>query len=201
MPVKDTGFCPKGAHTAPAGETYHRPPPSSKEPKTAPQIHGNICPAKIKASAIQVEMIRSGTKSNSLPNFQIALYENLVHQLERRGKQGTFQQCLSRRRIAPPRVVSPTWLFFIAQSGAFKGRQREGPPGDHRCRRHVHHGPLPVSPATTQSLSSRGNVHGKVPVLWRESQGPPTTSLKKAAHAANENFSSPHGKVMTSKSL
>lgn len=49
-----------------------------------PLSAGNNQPAKIKAMALQVEMIESD--EIQLPaEFQVALYENLVHQLEKRG--------------------------------------------------------------------------------------------------------------------
>jgi hypothetical protein len=47
-------------------------------------------PTKIKARAIQVEMIQSDEVS--LPaEFQIALYENLIHQLEKQGFQHVYR--------------------------------------------------------------------------------------------------------------
>jgi len=83
----------------------------------APQSPEHLS-AKIKASAIQVEMIRSD--EIKLPaQFQIALYENLVHQLE---KQGTFQHVYRDSDRTAANVA--TWLFSIARSGASRPAAR-----------------------------------------------------------------------------
>jgi hypothetical protein len=79
----------QGAHTGVAAE------PNATGASSGNSLHGEQTPgqtkeqqpAKIKASAIQVEMIQSD--EIKLPaEFQIALYENLVGQIE---KQGKFQ--------------------------------------------------------------------------------------------------------------
>jgi len=73
-----------GAHTAATGQPA-TDAPSTKEQNTL-QFPEHLS-GKISASAIQVEMIQSN--EIKLPaEFQIALYENLVHQIE---KQRTFQ--------------------------------------------------------------------------------------------------------------
>ena len=77
----------QGAHTLPVAEANAVLLPSNalrdKEENVPTNLDGKS--AKIRASAIQVEMIQSD--EIKLPaEFQIALYENLVRQLEKEGK-------------------------------------------------------------------------------------------------------------------
>ncbi len=71
--------------------------------------------AKIKAAAIQVEMIQSD--EIKLPaEFQVALYENLIHQLEKNSRNRDFCMCIATATAT--QGVSRTSLFFIARFGA-----------------------------------------------------------------------------------
>src|SRR6266436_9593936 len=82
--VMKTELVSEGAHDIPTGERTTATPFSKEQ--NVPQSPEHVS-AKINASAIQVEMIQSD--EIKLPaEFQIALYENLVHQIE---KQRTFQ--------------------------------------------------------------------------------------------------------------
>jgi len=74
-----TQLVSEGAHTATTGEPTTAIPSSNEQNATQSPEH---LPGKIKASAIQVEMVQSD--EIKLPaEFQIALYENLVHQIEK----------------------------------------------------------------------------------------------------------------------
>jgi hypothetical protein len=85
------GIVAQGPRAAPTAEIEINvvPTPSNSSPNKAESASASQeqKPAKIKASAIQVEMIQSD--EIKLPaEFQVALYENRVHQLE---KQEKFQ--------------------------------------------------------------------------------------------------------------
>src|SRR6267143_1510975 len=79
-----TALLAQGAHT---GEPSAVPASSGNSPvkEEKPALSQERQSAKIKASAIQVEMIQSD--EIKLPaEFQVALYENLIRQLEKHGK-------------------------------------------------------------------------------------------------------------------
>ncbi len=79
-----TALLAQGAHT---GEPSAVPSSSGNSPnkEEKPALSQENQSAKIKASAIQVEMIQSD--EIKLPaEFQVALYENLIRQLEKHGK-------------------------------------------------------------------------------------------------------------------
>jgi len=79
-----TALLAQGAHT---GEPSAAPASSGNSPvkEEKPALSQERQSAKIKASAIQVEMIQSD--EIKLPaEFQVALYENLIRQLEKHGK-------------------------------------------------------------------------------------------------------------------
>src|SRR6266852_579936 len=79
-----TELLAQGAHTR---EPSAVPPSSNNSPnkEEKPALSQEHQSAKIKASAIQVEMIQSD--EIKLPaEFQVALYENLIRQLEKHGK-------------------------------------------------------------------------------------------------------------------
>jgi hypothetical protein len=79
-----TELLAQGAHT---GKPSAVPASSGNSPnkEEKPALSPEHQPAKIKASAIQVEMIQSD--EIKLPaEFQVALYENLIRQLEKHGK-------------------------------------------------------------------------------------------------------------------
>jgi len=178
-----TQLVSEGAHATPAGEPTTAAL-SSKE-QNAPQSPEHLS-AKIKASAIQVEMIRSD--EIKLPaQFQIALYENLVHQLE---KQGTFQHVYrdgdrTAASVADLVVLHSTVRGFKA--GSERARQVTTVAGATSITVHCQFTSYDAKPLLER------DVHGKVRFFGGNLKATHDFA-KKAAHAANENFSSPHGK-------
>jgi hypothetical protein len=178
-----TQLLSEGVHTAPAGEPTTAA--SSNKEQNAPQSTEHLS-AKIKASAIQVEMIRSD--EIKLPaQFQIALYENLVHQLE---KQGTFQHVYRDGDRTAASVADLVVLHSTVRG--FKA-------GSERARQVT-----TVAGATSITVHCQFTGPDAKPILARDVRGKVRffggnlkatyDFAKKAAHAANENFSSPHGK-------
>jgi hypothetical protein len=178
-----TQLVSEGAHATPAGEPTTTA--SSSKEQNAPQSTERLS-AKIKASAIQVEMIRSD--EIKLPaQFQIALYENLVHQLE---KQGTFQHVYrdgdrTAASVADLVVLHSTVRGFKA--GSERARQVTTVAGATSITVHCQFTSYDAKPLLAR------DVHGKVRFFGGNLKAT-CDFAKKAAHAANENFSSPHGK-------
>ena len=74
-------------------------------------------PPKIKAAAIQVEMIQSD--EIKLPaEFQIALYENLIRQLEKQGGLSKSIATVTAEPRAPPTSSSFTARFAASRRAA-----------------------------------------------------------------------------------
>ncbi len=178
-----TQLVSEGAHATAAGEPTTAA--SSSKEQNAPQSTEHLS-AKIKASAIQVEMIRSD--EIKLPaQFQIALYENLVHQLE---KQGTFQHVYrdgdrTAASVADLVVLHSTVRGFKA--GSERARQVTTVAGATSITVHCQF----TSPDAKPLLER--DVHGKVRFFGGNLKAT-YDFAKKAAHAANENFSSPDRK-------
>src|SRR5712671_24524 len=178
-----TQLVSEGAHATPAGEPTTAA--SSSKEQNAPQSTEHLS-AKIKASAIQVEMIQS--HEIKLPSeFQIALYENLVHQLE---KQGTFQHVYrdgdrTAASVADLVVLHSTVRGFKA--GSERARQVTTVAGATSITVHCQFTSYDAKPLLER------DVHGKVRFFGGNLKAT-YDFAKKAAHAANENFSSPHGK-------
>jgi len=178
-----TQLVSEGAHATAAGEPTTAA--SSSKEQNAPQSPEHLS-AKIKASAIQVEMIRSD--EIKLPaQFQIALYENLVHQLE---KQGTFQHVYrdgdrTAASVADLVVLHSTVRGFKA--GSERARQVTTVAGATSITVHCQFTSYDAKPLLER------DVHGKVRFFGGNLKAT-YDFAKKAAHAANENFSSPHGK-------
>jgi len=178
-----TQLVSEGAHATAAGEPTTAA--SSSKEQNAPQSPEHLS-AKIKASAIQVEMIRSDEVK--LPaQFQIALYEKLVHQLE---KQGTFQHVyrdgdLTAASVADLVVLHSTVRGFKA--GSERARQVTTVAGATSITVHCQFTSYDAKPLLER------DVHGKVRFFGGNLKAT-YDFAKKAAHAANENFSSPHGK-------
>ena len=178
-----TQLVSEGAHATPAGEPTAAA--SSSKEQNAPQSPEHLS-AKIKASAIQVEMIQSN--EIKLPaEFQIALYENLVHQLE---KQGTFQHVYrdsdrTAANVADLVVLHSTVRGFKA--GSERARQVTTVAGATSITVHCQFTSYDAKPLLER------DVHGKVRFFGGNLKAT-YDFAKKAAHAANENFSSPHGK-------
>jgi hypothetical protein len=172
-----------GAHTTPAGEPTTAAPSSNE--RNAPQSPEHLS-AKIKASAIQVEMIQSD--EIKLPaEFQIALYENLVHQIE---KQRTFQHVY--RDGDRTAATAPDLVVLHSTVRGFKA-------GSERARQVT-----TVAGATSITVHCQFTGPDAKPLLERDVSGKVRffggnlkatyDFAKKAAHAAHENFSSPDGK-------
>ncbi len=178
-----TELVSEGAHTIPTGERATATP-SSKEQNAAPSPEH--LSAKINASAIQVEMIQSD--EIKLPaEFQIALYENLVHQIE---KQRTFQHVYrDGERTA---ASAPDLVVLHSTVRGFKASSE-------RARQVT-----TVAGATSITVHCQFTSPDAKPLLARDVKGKVRffggnlkatyDFAKKAAHAANENFSSPDRK-------
>ena len=139
-------------------------------------------PTKIKARAIQVEMIQSDEVS--LPaEFQVALYENLIHQLEKQGFQHVYRDGdRNAMRIADLVVLHSTVRRF--KEGSERARQVTTVSGATSITVHCQFS----SPDGTSLLER--DVNGKV---WFFGGNLKATYdfAKKAARVAHENFSSP----------
>ena len=143
-------------------------------------------PAKIKAAAIQVEMIQSD--EIQLPaEFQIALYENLIRQLE---KQGGFEHVY---RDGDRRAASASDLVILHSTvHGFKA-------GSERTRKVT-----TVAGATSISIHCQFTSPDAKSLLDRDVSGKVRffggnlratyDFAKKAAHVAHENFSLPDHK-------
>jgi hypothetical protein len=178
-----TELVSEGAHTTTTGEATTATL-SSKE-QNAPQSPEHLS-AKIKASAIQVEMIQSD--EIKLPaEFQIALYENLVRQIE---KQGTFQRVYrdgdrTASSVADLVVLHSTVRGFKA--GSERARQVTTVAGATSITVHCQF----TSPDAKPLLER--DVNGKVRFFGGNLKATDDFA-KKAAHAVHENFSPPEGK-------
>ncbi len=178
-----TQLVSEGVHPTPSGEPTTAA--SSSKEQNGPPSPEHLS-AKIKASAIQVEMIRSD--EIKLPaEFQIALYENLVHQLE---KQQTFQHVY---RDGDRTAASVADLVVLRSTvRGFKA-------GSERARQVT-----TVAGATSITVLCQFTGPDAKPLLARDVNGKVRffggnlkatyDFAKKAAHAAHENFSSPDRK-------
>jgi hypothetical protein len=154
--------------------------PSSKEQNALP--FPEHLSGKINASAIQVEMIQSD--EIKLPaEFQIALYENLVHQIE---KQRTFQHVY--RDGDRTAASAPDLVVLHSTVRGFKA-------GSERARQVT-----TVAGATSITVQCQFTGPDAKPLLARDVNGKVRffggnlkatyDFAKKAAHVAHENFSS-----------
>ena len=178
-----TQLVSEGAHTTTTGQPT-TDAPSSKE-QNALQFPEHLS-GKINASAIQVEMIQSD--EIKLPaEFQIALYENLVHQIE---KQRTFQHVY--REGDRTAASTPDLVVLHSTVRGFKA-------GSERARQVT-----TVAGATSITVHCQFTGPDAKPLLARDVNGKVRffggnlkatyDFAKKAAHAAHENFSSPDTK-------
>jgi hypothetical protein len=143
-------------------------------------------PAKIKAAAIQVEMIQSD--EIKLPaEFQVALYENLVRQLE---KKGGFQKVFrdgDRNTAGAANLVVLHSTVRGFKAGSERARQVTTVAGATSITIHCQF----TSPDGTSLLER--DVNGKVRFFGGNLRAT-YDFAKKAAQVAYENFSSPdHG--------
>ncbi len=178
-----TELVSEGAHAIPTGERTTATPFSKEQ--NVPQSPEHVS-AKINASAIQVEMIQSD--EIKLPaEFQIALYENLVHQIE---KQRTFQHVYrdgDRTAASAPDLVVLHSTVRGFKAGSERARQVTTVAGATSITVHCQF----TSPDAKPLLAR--DVKGKVRFFGGNLKAT-YDFAKKAAHAANENFSSPDRK-------
>ena len=178
-----TQLVSEGAHTAPTGEPTTTIPPSNEQ--NAAQYPEHL-PGKIKASSIQVEMVQSD--EIKLPaEFQIALYENLVHQIE---NQRTFQHIYrdgDRTAVSVPDLVVLQSTVRGFRAGSERARQVTTVAGATSIRVHCQFTGPDAKPILAR------DVNGKV-WFFGGNLNATYDFAKKAAHAAHENFSSPDGK-------
>ena len=139
-------------------------------------------PAKIKASALQVKMIQSD--EIKLPaEFQVALYENLIRQLEKSGFSHVYRDGdRNAASVAELVVLHSTVRGFKA--GSEKARQVTTVSGATSITVHCQF----TSPDGTSLLER--DVNGKVRFFGGNLKAT-YDFAKKAAHVANENFSTP----------
>ncbi len=165
----------QGAHTA-TGEEHNTTPVPADEKS----------PTKIKAAAIQVEMIQSD--EIKLPaEFQIALYENLIRQLE---KQGGFEHVYrdgDRRAAGASDLVVLHGTVRGFKAGSEKARKVTTVSGATSVTIHCQF----TSP-DGKSLLER-DVSGKVRFFGGNLRAT-YDFAKKAAHVAHENFTNPDHK-------
>jgi hypothetical protein len=178
-----TQLVSEGAHTATTGEPT-TDAPSSKE-QNALQFPEHLS-GKINASAIQVEMIQSD--EIKLPaEFQIALYENLVHQIE---KQRTLQHVYrdgDRTAANVPDLVVLHSTVRGFKAGSERARQVTTVAGATSITVHCQF----TSPDAKQLLAR--DVNGKVRFFGGNLKAT-YDFAKKAAHVTHENFSSTESK-------
>jgi len=139
-------------------------------------------PAKIKAAAIQVEMIQSD--EIKLPaEFQVALYENLIRQLEKNGFTHVYRDGdRNATNVADLVVLHSTVRGFKA--GSERARQVTTVTGATSITVHCQF----TRPDGTSLLER--DVNGKVRFFGGNLKAT-YDFAKKAAHVAQENFSSP----------
>jgi len=139
--------------------------------------------AKIKASAIQVEMIQSD--EIKLPaEFQVALYENLLRQLEKqRGFQHVYRDGDRGAASATDLVVLHSTVRGF-KAGSERARQVTTIAGATSVTIHCQF----TSPDGTSLLES--DVNGKVRFFGGNLKAT-YDFAKKATHLAHENFTSP----------
>jgi hypothetical protein len=150
-----------------------------------PAHAGTSQPAKLKAAAIQVEMIQSD--EIELPaEFQVSLYENLIRQLDKQGFQHVYREGDSNAMaVADLVVVHSTVRRFKA--GSERARQVTTVAGATSITVHCRF----TSP--DGALLLERDVNGKVRFFGGNLKAT-YDFAKKAAHVAHENFVPPsHG--------
>jgi hypothetical protein len=174
-----TQLVSEGAHTATTGETTTAIPSSNEQNAMQSPERSS---GKINASAIQVEMIQSD--EIKLPaEFQMALYENLVHQIE---KQRTFQHVYrdgDRTAASAPDLVVLHSTVRGFKAGSERARQVTTVAGATSITVHCQ-----FTGPDAKPLLAR-DVNGKVRFFGGNLKAT-YDFAKKAAHAAHENFSS-----------
>jgi len=174
----------QGARTAPMGELNPIPSP----PNTPPNTEGMVStsqgekPVKIKVAAIQVKMIQSD--EIRLPaEFQIALYENLVRQIEKHGKFQHVYRDGDRNAISVPDLVVLRSTVRGFKAGSERARQVTTVVGATSIRVHCQ-----FTGTDGKALLER-DVSGKVRFFGGNLKAT-YDFAKKAARVTDENFSS-----------
>lgn len=148
----------------------------------APLLAQKSQPAKIKASAIQVEMIQSD--EIKLPaEFQVALYENLIRQLEKRGFSHVYRDGDRNAASVTDLVVLHTKVRGF-KAGSEKARQVTTVSGATSITVHCQF----TRPDGTSLLER--DVTGKVRFFGGNLRAT-YDFAKKAANVADENLFSP----------
>lgn len=147
-----------------------------------PLFAGKTQPVKITAAAIQVEMIQSD--EIKLPaEFQVALYENLIRQLEKKGFKHVYRDGdRSAANVADLVVLHGTVRGFKA--GSERAREVTTVSGATSITIHCQF----TKPDGTSLLER--DVNGKVRFFGGNLRAT-YDFAKKAANVAHENFSSP----------
>jgi hypothetical protein len=183
--VIKTELVAQGAHTGEPGAISPSSRDLAGQKETLAQSQDQKA-TKIKASAIQVEMIQSD--EITLPaEFQIALYENLIHQIE---KQGKFQHVYregdhNATTVADLVVLHGTVRGFKA--GSERARQVTTVAGATSINVHCQ-----FTNSDGKSLLER-DINGKVRFFGGNLKAT-SDFAKKAAHVTHENFSSTESK-------
>ena len=180
-----TALLAQGAHTAEPGAVHASSGNSpDKEGKLAPPQEHQL--ARIKASAIQVDMIQSD-EIKLPPEFQVALYENLIRQVEKHGKfQHVFRDGDHKAAsVADLVVLHSTVRGFKA--GSERARQVTTVAGATSVNVHCQF----TNPEGNTVLER--DVKGKVRFFGGNLKAT-YDFAKKAARVADENFSSVDGK-------
>lgn len=139
-------------------------------------------PTKIKAAALQVAMIQSD-EIQLPPEFQVALYENLIRQLEKNGFPRVYRDGdRNAKSVASLVVLRSTVRGFKA--GSERARQVTTVSGATSIKVHCQF----TSPDGTPLLEQ--DVTGKVRFFGGNLKAT-YDFAKKAAHVAHENFFSP----------
>ena len=174
----------QGAHTLPVADSSAAPVSSNalqNKQDNAPAASGKK-PAKITASAIQVAMIQSD--EIKLPAaFQMALYENLIRQLEKDGKFKHVFRDGDRNASRVPDVVVLHSLVRGFKPGSERWRQVTTVAGATSITVHCQ-----FTNADGQPLLAR-DVNGKVRFFGGNLRAT-YDFAKKAARVSRENFSS-----------
>jgi len=178
-----TQLVSEGAHTATTGDPTTAIAASDEQNAAQSPEH---LPGKIKSSAIQVVMVQSD--EIKLPaEFQIALYENLVDQIE---KQRTFQHIYrdgDRTATSVPDLVVLRSTVRGFKAGSERARQVTTVAGATSITVHCQFTGPDAKPILAR------DVNGKVR-FFGGNLNATYDFAKKAAHATHENFSSPDGK-------
>jgi hypothetical protein len=169
-----------GAHTTTTGQPPTDGPASNEQ--NALQFPEHLS-GKISASAIQVEMIQSD--EIKLPaEFQTALYENLIHQIEKQGKfQHVYRDGDRTAASAPDLVVLHSTVRGF-KAGSERARQVTTVAGATSITVHCQFTSLDAKPLLAR------DVNGEVRFFGGNLRAT-YDFAKKAAHVAHENFAAP----------